>query len=90
MDSVGEDTLMNVDEAAWATSADAMTGEQIAARYRAAYPYTSDSRRLALHRGDVRYRHLLVAAQQRERLRCEADRERIRSTIFGPQARFCR
>ena len=78
---------MNVDEAAWATSADAMTGEQIAARYRAAYPYMSDSRRLALHRGDVRYRHLLVAAQQRDHLKREAARERTRSKIFGPETR---
>ena len=76
---------MNVDQAAWATSADAMTGEQIAARDRAAYPYMSASRRLALHRGDVRYRHLLVAAQQQERLRREADCERIRGKFFGPE-----
>ena len=74
---------MNADQAAWATATDAMTGEQIAARYRAAYPYMSASRRLALHRGEVRYRHLLLAAQERERLKRESDRERMLRKIFG-------
>jgi hypothetical protein len=60
-----------------------MNGEQISARYRAAYPYMSASRRLALHRGEVRYRHLLLAAQERERLKRESDRERMRCKIFG-------
>lgn len=60
-----------------------MTGEQIAAYYRAAYPYMSASRRLALHSGEVRYRHLLLAAQERERLKRESDRERMLRKIFG-------
>ena len=74
---------MNVDQAARATSTDAMTGEQITARYRAVYPYMSASRRLALHRGEGRYRHLLLAAQERQRLKRESDRERMLQKIFG-------
>ena len=75
--------MINADQSARATATDAMTSEQIAARYRAAYPYMSASRRLALHRGEVRYRHLLLAAQERERLRRESDRERMLSKIFA-------
>ena len=75
--------MANTDQSARAKSSDAMTGEQIAAHYRAAYPYMSASRRLALHRGEVRYRHLLLAAQERERLKRESDRERMRCKIFG-------
>ena len=75
--------MINADQGAQAKSTDAMTGEQIAARYRAAYPYMSDSRRLALHCGEVRYRHLLLAAQERERLKRESDRERMRCKIFA-------
>ena len=65
-DSVGEEKLVNVEQAAWVTSADATTGEQIAARYRAAYPYMTASRRLALHRGEVRYQ--IGRASCRERV----------------------
>jgi len=58
------------------------TEQEIVARYRASNPYITASRATALNRGEKRYRHLLVAAQNKARIEAEDKLERIRRKIF--------
>lgn len=61
------------------------TDEELLARYRkrCGNPYMNLTTARALHTLHLRYRHLSTAAQQRARLECEAELERVRRTIFG-------
>ena len=58
------------------------TDEQILARYRKVNPYITATKAMELSRGEKRYRHLLVAAQNKARIEAEDKLERIRRTIF--------
>jgi len=58
------------------------TEQEILARYRESSPYITSSRATALNRGEKRYRHLLVAAQNKARIEAEDKLERIRRKIF--------
>jgi hypothetical protein len=58
------------------------TDQEILARYRKTNPYITASRAMELNRGEKRYRHLLVAAQNKARIEAEDKLERIRRKIF--------
>lgn len=58
------------------------TEQEILARYRESNPYITATRATALNRGEKRYRHLLVAAQNKARIEAEDKLERIRRKIF--------
>lgn len=59
-----------------------MTDQEIHAHYRKTRPYISMTQGLALHQSEARYRHLLLAAQEKARLEREEKQERIRRRIF--------
>ncbi len=58
------------------------TDEQILARYCKVNPYITATKAMELSRGEKRYRHLLVAAQNKARIEAEDKLERLRRKIF--------